>query len=607
MKKLNRYAPAWAGGMLLSLASAAMAQPAAAPAAAAERESLESLRETTLSLIEVLVANGTLTREKADQLLADARRRAAARIPAGEWGSPPPAPAAAATTPVTRVPFVPQVVRDQIRNELREEIVARARAERWGVPNATAEWTDRILVSGDLRVRGQADLYDDQNLSPLDFVTGAAASLATRAPDFASATPVGLPTANTLVDRNRSRVRARLGVLSRVNDWVTGGLRLATGSATDRVSTNQTLGQNFNKYSFLVDQAYVRLTPWDWVSASAGRIPNPWFSTDLVWNDSLSFEGAALTVRRPELGSPTLLPFATVGYFPVRESAPPRRGRGLLGAQVGLQWEASELTRVRVGYARYHFRYFEGQIDGDYSAVTGPGASYGQYEYEAGLPGIPRAAETIMLERDMRLVQLTGGRYHAAMITCRDSLEVIRRAKQAGLPVTAGVSINHLTLNEMDIGGYRTFLKLRPPLRSEEDRLAMVEALAEGLVDLIVSDHNPQDVETKRLTFAECEPGAIGLETMLSAGLQLVEAGLISLQRLLEAMSAAPARLAGLETGRMARGTPADLIVLDRDYPWVVDAAGLRSKCKNTPFDEARLSGKVFATLVAGRVVHRLT
>ena len=161
MKKLNGYAPAWAGGMLLGLAAAAMAQPAAAPAAAAaERESLESLRETTLSLIEALVANGTLTREKADQLLADARRRAAARIPAGEWGSPPPAPAAAAaaTTPVTRVPFVPQVVRDQIRNELREEIVARARAERWGVPNATAEWTDRILISGDLRVRGQADL-----------------------------------------------------------------------------------------------------------------------------------------------------------------------------------------------------------------------------------------------------------------------------------------------------------------------------------------------------------------------------------------------------------------------------------------------------------------
>lgn len=229
----------------------------------------------------------------------------------------------------------------------------------------------------------------------------------------------------------------------------------------------------------------------------------------------------------------------------------------------------------------------------------------GEFATRLGLPGIPHVAETIMLERDMRLVQLTGGRYHAALITCRESLDVIRRAKQAGLPVTAGVSINHLTLNEMDIGGYRTFLKLSPPLRSEEDRLAMVEAVAEGLVDVIVSDHNPQDVETKRLTFAECAPGAIGLETMLSAGLQLVEAGLISLKRLLEAMSAGPARLAGLEAGRMAKGAPADLIMLDRDYPWVVDAAQLKSRCKNTPFDEARLTGKVMATLVGGRIVHQ--
>ncbi|MCA3243136.1 MAG: putative porin [Rubrivivax sp.] len=381
MKPEHVWRPALAGGLALCLAMpAAWAQT---PPTAGERESLEALRETTLALIELLVANGTLTREKADQLLAEARRRAAARPPPGpgEWGAPPPVAAA----PVVRVPFVPQVVRDQIRNELREEIVARARAERWGVPNATAEWTDRIVVNGDLRVRGQGDFYQDDNLSPLGFVTAAAATLATRAPDLAAATSVGLPTANTEVDRNRSRVRARLGFTARVNDWVTGGLRLATGSSTDRTSTNQTLGQNFNKYSFLVDQAYIRLTPYDWVSASAGRIPNPWFSTDLVWNDSLGFEGAAVTLRRPEAGNSTWLPFATVGYFPVRESAPPRRGRGILGAQVGVQWEASELTRVRVGFARYRFRYFEGQVDGDYSAVTGPGASYGQYEYEAGL------------------------------------------------------------------------------------------------------------------------------------------------------------------------------------------------------------------------------
>ena len=228
----------------------------------------------------------------------------------------------------------------------------------------------------------------------------------------------------------------------------------------------------------------------------------------------------------------------------------------------------------------------------------------GEFATRLGMKGIPREAETIMLERDMRLVALTGGRYHAAMISCRESLDVLKRAKDAGLPVTAGVSINHLTLNENDIGGYRTFLKLDPPLRTEEDRLAMVEAVASGLVDVIVSDHNPQDVETKRLTFTECAAGAIGLETMLSAGLRLVDAGQIGLNRLFNAMSTASAALAGLPAGRLERGAPADLIVLDLDLPWVVDGAALASKCKNTPFDEARLMGKVTRTMVAGRMVY---
>lgn len=229
----------------------------------------------------------------------------------------------------------------------------------------------------------------------------------------------------------------------------------------------------------------------------------------------------------------------------------------------------------------------------------------GEFATRLGLPGIPKAAETIMLERDIRLVGLTGGRYHAAMVTCRESLDVLRRARQVGLRVTAGVSINHLTLNEMDIGQYRTFLKLSPPLRSEEDRLALVEAVAEGLIDVIVSDHNPQDVETKRLTFAECAPGAIGLETMLSAGLRLVEAGLVGLPRLLEAMSAGPARLLGLDAGRVARGAPADLVAFDPELPWVVDPAALHSLCKNTPFDEARMQGRAMLTMVAGRIVHQ--
>ena len=162
-------------------------------------------------------------------------------------------------------------------------------------------------------------------------------------------------------------------------------------------------------------------------------------------------------------------------------------------------------------------------------------------------------------------------RYHAASITCAESLGVLRRAKQAGLPVTAAVSVNHLTLNEIDIGPYRTFFKMSPPLRAEEDRLALVEALADGSLDVIMSDHNPQDVETKRLPFAEAAPGAIGLETMLAAALRLVHNGEIKLGTLLRAMSTRPAELLGLQAGTLRPGSPADVIVVDIDEPWVLD------------------------------------
>ena len=221
-----------------------------------------------------------------------------------------------------------------------------------------------------------------------------------------------------------------------------------------------------------------------------------------------------------------------------------------------------------------------------------------------GLFGIPKAAETIMLERDIHLVGLTQSRYHAASITCRESLEVLRRAKDQGLPVTAAASINHLTLNEIDIGPYRTFFKVTPPLRADEDRAALVEALASGLIDVVISDHNPQDVEKKRLPFAEAAPGAIGLETMLAAGLRLVHGGQIDLSRLIAAMSTRPAELLGLPGGTLRPGGPADVIVIDPTVPWMLDPAELKSKCKNTPFDEAKLEGRVLRTIVAGRTAY---
>jgi len=228
----------------------------------------------------------------------------------------------------------------------------------------------------------------------------------------------------------------------------------------------------------------------------------------------------------------------------------------------------------------------------------------GELAARLGLHGIPTAAEAIMLERDLRLVALTGSRYHAASLTCRESIEILRRAKDAGLPVSAAASINHLTLNEIDIGPYRTFFKLSPPLRAEDDRAALVEALASGLIDIVMSDHNPQDVETKRLPFAEAAPGAVGLETMLTAGLRLFHGGQLSLTQLLAAMSTKPAQILGLPGGTLRNGAPGDVIVIDPDISWVLDPADLKSKCKNTPFDEARLEGRVIRTIVAGRTAY---
>ncbi|MFN4274303.1 MAG: dihydroorotase [Aliihoeflea sp.] len=220
-----------------------------------------------------------------------------------------------------------------------------------------------------------------------------------------------------------------------------------------------------------------------------------------------------------------------------------------------------------------------------------------------GLPGIPREAEAIMLERDLSLARLTGGAYHAAKISTAIAVDAMTRARNDGADVTAGVSINNLALNEMDVGEYRTFFRVSPPLRAEEDRLAMVEALKSGAVDIIVSSHDPQDVDTKRLPFSEAAPGAIGLETLLAAALRLYHNGDVPLMRLIEALSTAPARRFGLEAGTLVPGAPADLAVVDLEAPWVVREETIRSRSKNTCFEGALMQGRVLQTLVAGRTV----
>ena len=237
--------------------------------------------------------------------------------------------------------------------------------------------------------------------------------------------------------------------------------------------------------------------------------------------------------------------------------------------------------------------------------LTGSGVmNEGEVATRLGLAGIPKEAEIVVLERDIRLAALTRGRYHAAQISCAESLEIVRAAKARGLDVTCGVSINHLALNENDIGPYRTFFKLSPPLRSDDDRQAMVAGLADGTIDVVVSSHDPQDVDTKRHPFAEAADGAVGLETMLPAALRLLHAGEVDALTLFRALATRPAEILGLEIGRLAPGAPADLIVVDPDVPWILDPDTLRSRSKNTPFDGARFSGRVLRTLVAGRTVY---
>jgi dihydroorotase len=227
----------------------------------------------------------------------------------------------------------------------------------------------------------------------------------------------------------------------------------------------------------------------------------------------------------------------------------------------------------------------------------------GLYASWLGLSGIPREAELIPLERDLALARLTGGAYHAAKISSAMAAGAVNRAKTDGAIVTAGVAIHNLSLNENDVGEYRTFFRLNPPLRAEDDRLAMIEAIKDGTIDIIVSSHDPQDVDTKRLPFADAAAGAIGLETLLGAALRLYHNGDVPLLRLIETLSTAPARLFGLPGGTLKPGASADLAVVDLDEPWIVSESGLRSRSKNTCFEGARLQGKVLQTMVAGRTV----
>ncbi|MFO1188829.1 MAG: dihydroorotase [Alphaproteobacteria bacterium] len=228
----------------------------------------------------------------------------------------------------------------------------------------------------------------------------------------------------------------------------------------------------------------------------------------------------------------------------------------------------------------------------------------GEISTRLGLPGIPAAAEAVMIERDMRLVALTGARYHAAHVSTAAGADIIRRAKAQGLPVTADTAPPYFSLNETEVGDYRTFTKISPPLRSEDDRLAIIEALRDGTIDAIVSDHMPRHADTKRLPFDQASFGMVGLETLFPLALNLVHDHGLSFHRVLAALTCVPANILGLDAGKMVRGAPADLIVFDPDQAWVIDTEKFLSRAKNSPYDGCPVRGRVLRTLVDGRVTY---
>ena len=241
----------------------------------------------------------------------------------------------------------------------------------------------------------------------------------------------------------------------------------------------------------------------------------------------------------------------------------------------------------------------------DSTLSFGSAATSGKFATLQGIPSVSAIAEKLGIDRDITLVEDSGVRYHADQITTENALISVRVAKKRGVRLTAGTSIHHLTLNEYDVANYRTFFKLSPPLRAETDREAIIQGLVDGAIDTISSFHSPQDEESKRLPFPVAASGAIGLQTLLPACLKLVHNGYLDLPKLFQFISFNPANILRINGGHLAKNCPADIIIFDKDVPFVMDRFQLLSKSKNTPFDEMTMQGKVLNTIVNGRTIYR--
>ena len=241
----------------------------------------------------------------------------------------------------------------------------------------------------------------------------------------------------------------------------------------------------------------------------------------------------------------------------------------------------------------------------DYELAKNGMINSGIIASKLGLSGIPEIAERILIERDLTLLEKVKCRYHISQLSSRKSVEVIKYRKEI-VKFTSGVSINNLSLNENDIGDFRTFLKLSPPLRTEEDRLALVQGLKDGLIDVIVSDHKPEDEESKRLTFAQAATGASGIETLLSLSLELYHNGSLKLETVIKALTSNPAKILKINKGNLSVGNDADLCIVDIDKPWIVKKEKMISKSKNTSIEDKKLQGKVTNTFVKGKELFKL-
>jgi dihydroorotase len=279
---------------------------------------------------------------------------------------------------------------------------------------------------------------------------------------------------------------------------------------------------------------------------------------------------------------------------------------GALGFTDGTQTIAdAQLMRRALSYARAFGRVIIQHAE-EPSLAQGGCMTEGEIATRLGLPGITPLAEVMMIERDLRLVEVTQGRYHVAHVSTAAGVEAIRRAKARGLPVTADTAPPYFALNEIAIGDYRTFAKVSPPLRSEDDRQAVIQGLKDGTIDAIASDHAPHDQDSKRLPFAQAAAGMIGLETLLPISLDLVHNNHLSLLTLIERLSLAPARILGLTAGRLKKGAPADLIVFDPERAWQIREKDFRSKSKNSAFDGRPVQGRVLRSLVDGATAFAL-